>query len=101
MEILYFLWLFVTNLLNELVRLLLQYKANVNKQDKYGWTALHYCLVGTNEMVELLLDYRADVNAISKKGVTPLMIACEKSSRGNALLLARAGADFCAGSKSA
>jgi len=68
------------------VKLLLEYKADVNVCDLTGKTAVHYALESTRYpntdsdtgtvMVQLLLDAGADVNAAYEAGETPFYIAC-------------------------
>jgi ankyrin repeat protein len=41
---------------------LLNYNANVNDQDNYGITTLHYAYNGQLEMIELLLNYDANIS---------------------------------------
>lgn len=64
-----------------LVLLLIRYQANVNTQDKYGDTALHYVTrkwkwghssTAILAWANILLDNDADPNALNKDGRTPL-----------------------------
>ncbi|KAJ9658996.1 hypothetical protein H2198_003425 [Neophaeococcomyces mojaviensis] len=57
----------------ELVRLLLAHKADINAKSEDGWTALHEAaLRGHEAVVRLLLAHKADVNAKAKHGGTAL-----------------------------
>jgi cytohesin len=57
----------------EVVKLLLDNKADVNARDGGGKTPLHIAVAsGSVEMVQLLLDNKADVNAKDTDGRTPL-----------------------------
>ena len=70
------------------VKLLLDYKADVNVLDSACRTALHHTLESETHygrdsdkrsvLVQLLLDRGANVNAASENGETPLYIACSK-----------------------
>ena len=60
----------------ECLRVLLQYKANVNEQSKAGKTALIYsCVNGNVESVKVLIEYNASVNTQSFYGNTALNYA--------------------------
>ena len=41
-----------------------------------------------------MLENDADIDAVNNNGWTPLMLACDSSNAGNALILAQEGADF-------
>ena len=59
-----------------ILRVLLQYKANVNEQSKAGKTALIYsCVNGNVECVKVLMEYNANVNTQSFYGNTALNYA--------------------------
>jgi cytohesin len=65
---------------NELVELFLAHKANVNAQDKRGWSALHYAAEFSTQgnavpLAQDLLAAGAKVNARESDGRTPLNIA--------------------------
>ena len=67
----------------EVVKLLLEYNADVNVRAEFDESALHYAVsrysTGNDkrsELVHLLVDAGADVNAASEKRGTPLYIAC-------------------------
>lgn len=63
----------------EIVELLLRYKARVDARDQWEWTPLHRAQVKQeSELVtKLLLDYKADVEARCQKQRTPLHGAAE------------------------
>lgn len=64
---------------SEIVYLLLENKASVNRVDKYGSTPLGYAVLeGNLDMVKLLLDFGADANIMDKEGETPLDYAKEE-----------------------
>ena len=69
----------------DIVRLLLDYKADVNHQHEPGgdYTALHIAAShGRDDIVELLLDHKADIGAtILGGGMTPLHIAARDGHR--------------------
>jgi ankyrin repeat protein len=57
----------------ELVKLLLEYGANVNMNTKDGASLLHgTAYFGYSDIVELLIDYGIDVNAKDQRGQTAL-----------------------------
>jgi Ankyrin repeats (3 copies)/Ankyrin repeats (many copies) len=61
------------------VRLLLEHGADIDLQDKDGWTPLYTALInGALEIVPLLLEYGADVEARDNDGKTALQVAAEK-----------------------
>lgn len=60
----------------DLVELLAEHKAKLNRGDKAGGTALHYAAArGHVDVVELLLDRGARINIENRQGMTPLMMA--------------------------
>jgi ankyrin repeat protein len=60
----------------EIVKALIESGAEVNRQDKQGWTALNWAAAGGKvEMIELLLENGADPFAVGRDLRTPLMIA--------------------------
>ncbi len=73
----------------KVVRFLLESKANLNKTDNNGKTALYYA-VTTPEMLNLLLSAQADPNAGTSK---PLCNAVARGLRNAAEALLKAGAD--------
>lgn len=74
----------------EVVRLLLQYGAAVNKRDASFMTPLHLAaLRGHCGVVEILLQERADIDAKGPSDQTPLRVAAEKGQIELAELLLR------------
>jgi Ankyrin repeats (3 copies)/SAM domain (Sterile alpha motif) len=60
----------------DIVDQLIKFKCDLNLQDKYGFTALHYAVVKrNNEMILLLIAGGAQGNAPSSVGSTPLDLA--------------------------
>jgi ankyrin repeat protein len=58
------------------VKLLLNFKANVNEPDEEGDTALHYCAhLDREEIAQCLLEQNADPNAKNRSKVFPLLYA--------------------------
>ena len=60
----------------ELVKALIERKANLNLQDKIGYTALHFAAQEAYpEVVKLLLENGADPNLVDKHGNTASWVA--------------------------
>lgn len=77
----------------DMIRLLLDSKADVNRSDGFGETPLsHACEAGNLEAVRLLMDRGADVNKASKDGTNPLSIANGLPDKSIARLLIERGA---------
>lgn len=79
----------------EILRLLLEYKADVNARGKWGGTALTEAASAYDErldVVQLLLDHGADVNLAEEPGMTPLMHAVSRRRKAIAEALLAAGA---------
>ena len=61
----------------EIVRLLLEYEADVAITDRDGWSALHFAAQnGRTELISILLEGNAQIDAQTKFGRTPLHCAC-------------------------
>ena len=78
------------------VTFLIKQGANVDLQDNYGKTALHYALGSLNFLFEILcclIQKGADVKTGSNNKLTPLMIAAEKGHINALTLLIKFGAD--------
>jgi ankyrin repeat protein len=83
---------------SDVIRLLLDNKADINKCDNYGESPLAYaCEAGNLWAVKLLLERGADVNKASKDGTTPLGIANKLPDKAIAKLLLEHGAKSNAG----
>lgn len=77
----------------DILRLLLDSKADINKCDAWGGSPLAYaCEAGNVGAVKLLLEKRANVNKASKDGTTPLSIAQKLPDKSIAKLLLEHGA---------
>ncbi len=60
---------------SELVSLLTKYRANLNYQDRSGWTALHHAVsMGDENIVRILLGSGARMDTPDKDGNTPLAL---------------------------
>jgi len=78
----------------EIIKLLIKYKAEINKQSESGWTALIYASKNGNyETVKLLLDNKADINLHLKGGENAFTEACSAKQNKVALLLLENGID--------
>jgi ankyrin repeat protein len=77
----------------DMVRLLLEHGAEINMQDKSGWTALHCAVdVGADGIIGQLLTHGADPNLADDKGLTVLMLAQQRKRSDIVALLRQAGA---------
>ena len=79
------------------VACLIRHGADIDLQDEYGKTALHYAVEnyhGSCEVLSCLLENGADVNKGANNNCTPLMIASKMSNVNNVALLIRHGADI-------
>ena len=74
-------------------------KSDLNKQDKEGWTALHYAAKkGSESVVKYLLNKCADCMIFTRHGKTALMFAVANDNDGCASLLLDADHNNCNGS---
>ena len=79
----------------EVIRLLLESKADPDLQDPNGLTPLHEALLPEksrsklNEMVQLLLGANANLNVPDNKGVTPLEVADRMDNKEIAVLFTK------------
>lgn len=68
--------------------------ADINMQNKYGWTPLHVSIRrNRKDMVEYLLDNGADIDRVDGVGWTPLMEAVMDNMTELCELLIKRGAD--------
>eukprot|EP00931_Biecheleriopsis_adriatica_P120311 TRINITY_DN95429_c0_g1_i1.p1 TRINITY_DN95429_c0_g1~~TRINITY_DN95429_c0_g1_i1.p1 ORF type:complete len:535 (-),score=101.95 TRINITY_DN95429_c0_g1_i1:20-1390(-) len=86
------------------VTLLCDHRADMQKSDANGHTALHHAVaLGRGEVVEALLTCRASVNSLTSSGETPLHLAATDDSRDSAMVVrllcdAKADPDLVSGS---
>ncbi|MES2462897.1 MAG: ankyrin repeat domain-containing protein [Armatimonadota bacterium] len=77
----------------EVLRLLIEFGAEVNARNTSGETVLIIALRrGKRRVAKLLIQQEADVNAMTHDGTTPLMLAQSQAMRAIRLLLENAGA---------
>ncbi|KAJ8924123.1 hypothetical protein NQ315_006906 [Exocentrus adspersus] len=63
----------------DIISILIQHGAHVNKRDQYGYTPLHIAaLNGLSQCVEVLIHHGADITTKSKCNLTPLGIIRRK-----------------------
>jgi ankyrin repeat protein len=82
----------------EVVQKLIEYNANINARDEYGWTPLSWasrgCYFKDGSVLRLLLERGADVNARAHiDGSTPLHLASVNGALEAVRLLLEHGAD--------
>ncbi len=87
----------VINNQQDVVKLLLKHeKRNINYQDYYGWTALHYAAGRNYTITKLLLEHGCNANKTTNLKNTPLLFTLMKCpvNMKVAELLVRYGADI-------
>ncbi|KAK7494684.1 hypothetical protein BaRGS_00014082 [Batillaria attramentaria] len=68
----------------ELASYLLVQGADINASDRFGWTPLNQAIIFCDmHAFFFLLSHAADVNHVDNKSVSPVLIACDRLSRGN------------------
>jgi ankyrin repeat protein len=78
---------------SEIVRMLIDARANLNVQDKHGDTPLHVAIMKNNLIiVQMLIDAGADVNVQAKNGRTALHLAADLREKEIVRMLIDAGA---------
>ena len=78
----------------DMARILLDKRADANRADDLGNTALHYASDSTSpEMISLLLGHGARLDIPNRQGLTPLMLAAKAGRADLAEVLLEAGAD--------
>jgi len=78
-----------------IVKLLLEYKPNINKQFLQGFNALFFAITyKNNEIVTLLVENGADIEIRISQGFTPLILAASDNNIDTVKLLLEKGADI-------
>ena len=59
---------------------LLHFRANLQSEDNFRWTPLHFaCHSGMYDVIEYLVEKGANIDAVTMNGATPFMRAIESS----------------------
>jgi ankyrin repeat protein len=78
----------------DIVRVLLEYGADINSIGYHGWTPLHVAAaIGNLKLTELCLFHGASVRALTDTAQTPLHKACSSKNVGVVKALLEAGAE--------
>ena len=78
----------------EIIDLLMERRADINKKDTYGFTALHWAAHDDNVIALLaILKYEPPMSAINNDGETPLMVAERRGNDGAVWILQHAQKD--------
>jgi hypothetical protein len=76
----------------DMVKFLVESKADINGRDKIGMTALHYAAaLGSDKIVAALIEKKASVNLANDHGWTPLQLAIAFKHAATADLLLKQG----------
>ena len=79
----------------EIVKMLLDYDADVTKANNKGATPLHYAVrTGNKDIIKMLLDKGADINATDNDGASVIIYAILAGKNETAKYLKEAGADM-------
>ncbi|VDI53146.1 Hypothetical predicted protein [Mytilus galloprovincialis] len=79
----------------EIVRMLIDRKADYDKCNSYGWSPLMMaCGTGQTEILRMLLDIKADYNKCDNDGCSPVMMACRYRHTEIVRMLLDIGADY-------
>lgn len=79
----------------EILRLLLKHGADVNLQNKQGFTATHQSAsFSRSDALSLLIDHDANIDLLSEKGYSPLHTAIYAEAQECVLMLLKAGANL-------
>eukprot|EP00192_Tetraselmis_astigmatica_P003489 CAMPEP_0117675654 /NCGR_PEP_ID=MMETSP0804-20121206/15730_1 /TAXON_ID=1074897 /ORGANISM="Tetraselmis astigmatica, Strain CCMP880" /LENGTH=579 /DNA_ID=CAMNT_0005484691 /DNA_START=367 /DNA_END=2106 /DNA_ORIENTATION=+ len=78
----------------EVVKALLNYKADLGAVDPFRMTALHWCSArGHNDIVSMLVAAGANLDALEQDHMTPLHLAATQGQKATVLTLLNLGAD--------
>jgi len=78
-----------------IIKHLIEYGVNINKEDNDGNSPLFYaCLSGNMTVVRYLIEQGANINKLNKYGETPLFYACEDGNEAIVKYLVEQGANI-------